>query len=232
MANPPFNISDWSGEKYENDVRWKYGRPPVGNANYAWLQHMLWKLKSGGQAGIVLANGSMSSNTSGEGQIRKSMIKADVIEVMISLPANLFLNTPIAPCLWFLTNNKNKNGRNRSGETLFIDMRNLGTMKTRVLKVLKSEDIQKITDTITSWRKGEDYKNVKGFCRSAKILEIEKNSFSLNPSRYVCFVEDKNDEISFPSRINQLVKDLEETRIEASRLDGQVSESLKKIRLT
>ncbi|MDA7604534.1 type I restriction-modification system subunit M [Candidatus Pelagibacter sp.] len=232
MANPPFNISDWSGEKYENDVRWKYGRPPVGNANYAWLQHMLWKLKSGGQAGIVLANGSMSSNTSGEGQIRKSMIKADVIEVMISLPANLFLNTPIAPCLWFLTNNKNKNGRNRSGETLFIDMRNLGTMKTRVLKVLKSEDIQKITDTITSWRKGEDYKNVKGFCKSAKILEIEKNSFSLNPSRYVGFVEDKNDEISFPSRINQLVKDLEETRIEASRLDGQVSESLKKIRLT
>ena len=157
LANPPFNISDWGGEKYENDVRWKYGRPPVGNANYAWLQHILWKLKSSGQAGIVLANGSMSSNTSDEGQIRKAMIKGDVVEVMIALPGQLFLNTQIPCCLWFVTNDKTKNGRDRRNETLFIDARNLGTMQTRALKVLTNSDIQNIEDTVSSWRKNKNY---------------------------------------------------------------------------
>ena len=147
MANPPFNISDWGGEKYENDVRWKYGRPPIGNANYAWLQHMLWKLNPGGQAGIVLSNGSMSSNTSGEGDIRKAMIEGDVVEIMISLPGQLFLNTPVPCCLWFLTNDKTKNGRRKKKEILFIDAKNLGSMKTRVLKVLTTDDIQKFSNT-------------------------------------------------------------------------------------
>ena len=126
MANPPFNISDWGGEKYESDPRWQFGRPPVGNANYAWLQHMLWKLRPGGQAGVVLANGSMSSNTGGEGQIREAMVRGDVVEVMVALPGQLFLNTQIPVCLWFLTNDKTMNGRDRRGETLFIDARQIG----------------------------------------------------------------------------------------------------------
>ena len=196
MANPPFNISDWGGEKYENDVRWQYGKPPLGNANYAWLQHMLWKLKETGQAGIVLANGSMSSNTSGENEIRKSMIKGDVVEIMISLPGQLFLNTQIPCCLWFLAKNKTKNGRDRRNEVLFIDARNLGEMKTRVLKILSNNDINKISKTVSSWRKGNTYKDEIGFCKSSKIDEIEKNNFILTPGRYVGFSDD-NDEIDY-----------------------------------
>jgi type I restriction enzyme M protein len=144
LANPPFSISDWGGEKDENDPRWVYGRPPVGNANYAWLQHMLWKLRPGGEAGVVLANGSMSSNQSGEGQIREAMVRGDVVEVLVALPGQLFLNTQIPVCLWFLTNDKTQRGRDRRGETLFIDARQMGTMETRVNRVLTDEDIAKI----------------------------------------------------------------------------------------
>lgn len=185
MANPPFNISDWGGEKYESDPRWQFGRPPVGNANYAWLQHMLWKLRPGGQAGVVLANGSMSSNTGGEGKIREAMVRGDVVEVMVSLPGQLFLNTQIPVCLWFLTNDKTKNGRDRRGETLFIDARQLGSMETRVLKVFTDEDIAKIQETVQSWKTGKDYEDVAGFCKSASLEEIEKNGFVLTPGRYV-----------------------------------------------
>jgi len=185
MANPPFNISDWGGEKYESDPRWTFGRPPVGNANYAWLQHMLWKLRPGGQAGVVLANGSMSSNTGGEGQIREAMVRGDVVEVMVALPGQLFLNTQIPVCLWFLTNDKTMNGRDRRGETLFIDARQLGTMETRVLKVFTDEDIAKIQETVQSWKTGEGYEDVAGFCKSASLEEIEKNGFALTPGRYV-----------------------------------------------
>lgn len=185
MANPPFNISDWGGEKYESDPRWKFGRPPVGNANYAWLQHMLWKLRPGGSAGVVLANSSMSSNQSGEGQIRETMVRGDVVEVMISLPGQLFLNTPIPVCLWFLTNDKTANGRDRRGETLFIDARHLGSMETRVLKVFTSADIAKIADTVQAWKSGEGYEDIAGFCKSASLDEIEKNGFVLTPGRYV-----------------------------------------------
>ena len=185
IANPPFNISDWGGEKYENDVRWKYGRPPEGNANYAWLQHILWKLKSNGQAGIVLANGSMTSDDN----IRKQIIKDDVVEVMIALPEKLFLNTGIPVCLWFLTKNKKINGRDRSNETLFIDARDLGTMETRVFKILTDEDINKIAKTVSSWRNGKNYKNIDGFCKSCEIKDIEKNNFNLTPGRYVCFLD-------------------------------------------
>ena len=208
MANPPFNISDWGGEKYENDVRWQYGKPPLGNANYAWLQHMLWKLKETGQAGIVLANGSMSSNTSGENEIRKSMIKGDVVEIMISLPGQLFLNTQIPCCLWFLAKNKTKNGRDRRNEVLFIDARNLGEMKTRVLKILSNNDINKISKTVSSWRKGNTYKDEIGFCKSSKIDEIEKNNFILTPGRYVGFSDD-NDEIDYNKKNLELIKKLE-----------------------
>ena len=229
MANPPFNISDWGGEKYENDVRWKYGRPPVGNANYAWLQHILWKLKSGGQAGIVLANGSMSSNSSGEGQIRESMIKGDVVEVMIALPGQLFLNTQIPVCLWFLTNDKTKNGRDRRNETLFIDARSLGNMETRVLKVLSGKDIKKIQDVVSSWRKGEKYQDIKGFCKGTTTEEIEQNEFILSPGRYIEFENEKEDEIEFEREVKKLILNLENIKTETVKLDKIVDNSLKKL---
>jgi type I restriction enzyme M protein len=146
---------------------------------------MLWKLRPGGQAGVVLANGSMSSNTGGEGQIRESMVRGDVVEVMVALPGQLFLNTQIPVCLWFLTNDKTVNGRDRRGETLFIDARQLGTMETRVLKVFTDEDIAKIQQTVQSWKTGEGYEDVAGFCKSASQEEIEKNGFVLTPGRYV-----------------------------------------------
>ena len=229
MANPPFNISDWSGEKYENDVRWKYGRPPVGNANFAWLQHMLWKLKTGGQAGIVLSNGSMTSNASGEDQIRKNMIKEDMVEIMISLPGQLFLNTQIPCCLWFLTNDKTKNGRDRRKETLFIDARNLGTMHTRALKILTTTDIQKIQNTVSSWKKGEKYKDILGFCKSSTNKEIEKNNYILSPARYVGFVEETDDGISFSEKFSKLKLELKNFKITSDKLDNKITIALNKI---
>lgn len=227
MANPPFNISDWGGEKYENDVRWKYGRPPVGNANYAWLQHMLWKLKSGGQAGIVLSNGSMSSNTSGEGDIRKAMIEGDVVEVMISLPGQLFLNTQIPCCLWFLTNDKTKNGRDRRHETLFIDARNLGTMQSRVLKVLTNEDIQKISNTVQSWKTSRGYKDIKGFCISSTFEDIKKNNYLLTPSKYVGFSDEIDDEMSSEQRITNLINDYKKLVLNDKQISDEVEKNIK-----
>lgn len=229
IANPPFNISDWGGEKYEDDPRWVYGRPPVGNANYAWLQHMLWKLRPGGQAGIVLANGSMSSNTSGEGEIREAMIKGDVVEVMIALPGQLFLNTQIPVCLWFLTNDKTANGRDRKNETLFIDARSLGTMETRVLKVLTDQDIQKVQDTVSSWRTGDGYEDVEGYCKSSTTEEIEKNGFVLTPGRYVGFAEEEDDGISLEEKMSKLSKTLQEIIEESSELDKKIKSNIKKI---
>lgn len=222
MANPPFNISDWGGEKYESDPRWKFGRPPVGNANYAWLQHMLWKLRPGGQAGVVLANGSMSSNQSGEGQIREAMVRGDVVEVMISLPGQLFLNTPIPVCLWFLTNDKTANGRDRRGETLFIDARQLGSMETRVLKVFTDEDIAKIADTVQAWKSGEGYEDVAGFCKSASLYEIEKSGFVLTPGRYVGVGISSLDDQSFAEKMMDLKKRITALRSDSMKLDNDV----------
>ena len=219
LANPPFNISDWGGEKYENDVRWKYGKPPVGNANYAWLQHILWKLKPDGQAGIVLANGSMSSNSSSEKNIREAMISSDVVEIMISLPGQLFLNTQIPCCLWFLTNDKSKNGRDRRQETLFIDARNLGSMTTRILKVLTTTDIQKISRTVSCWRNGEGYENIKGYCFSSTYEEIKKNNFILTPGRYVGFDDENYEELPFSENFKRLNKELKLLKSEADKLD-------------
>lgn len=226
MANPPFNISDWGGEKYEGDTRWKFGRPPVGNANYAWLQHMLWKLRPGGQAGVVLANGSMSSNTGGEGQIREAMVRGDVVEVMIALPGQLFLNTQIPVCLWFLTNDKTVNGRDRRGETLFIDARQLGTMETRVLKVFTDEDIEKIQQTVQSWKTGEGYEDVAGFCKSASLEEIAKNGFTLTPGRYVGALDAEDDGILFEERIETLFEKLSILQNEGNVLDNVIQKNL------
>ncbi len=229
MANPPFNISDWGGEKYESDPRWKFGRPPVGNANYAWLQHMLWKLRPGGQAGVVLANGSMSSNTGGEGDIREAMVRGDVVEVMIALPGQLFLNTQIPVCLWFLTNDKTTKGRDRRGETLFIDARQLGTMETRVLKVFTDEDIAKIAETVKSWKTGEDYADIAGFCRSASLEEIEKNTFVLTPGRYVGVEIHKTDGDEFSEKLSRLNKKLTDYQNLSRQLDNEINSNLGKI---
>ena len=229
MANPPFNISDWGGEKYEGDTRWKFGRPPVGNANYAWLQHMLWKLRPGGQAGVVLANGSMSSNTGGEGQIREAMVRGDVVEVMIALPGQLFLNTQIPVCLWFLTNDKTMNGRDRRGETLFIDARQLGTMETRVLKVFTDEDITKIQETVQSWKTGEGYEDVAGFCKSASLEEIERNGFVLTPGRYVGAADGETDIEEFSSKINRLIGSLNNLSAKNRELDNRIQHVMEEL---
>ena len=231
MANPPFNISDWGGEKYESDPRWQFGRPPVGNANCAWLQHMLWKLRPGGQAGVVLANGSMSSNTGGEGQIREAMVRGDVVEVMVALPDKLFLNTGIPVCLWFLTNDKTMNGRNRRGETLFIHAGQLGTMETRALKVFTAEDIAKIQETVQSWKTGEGYEDVAGFCKSASLEEIEKNGFVLTPGRYVGYDDSTEPSEVFDEKISRLLGDLSFLQKTSTSLDIVINRSLKGIDL-
>jgi len=233
LANPPFNISDWGGEKYESDPRWLYGRPPVGNANYAWLQHMLWKLRPGGEAGVVLANGSMSSNQSGEGQIREAMVRGDVVEVMVALPGQLFLNTQIPVCLWFLTNDKTQRGRDRRGETLFIDARQMGTMKTRVERVLTDEDINKIGDTVHAWRGNGEvstaYEDVAGFCYNAKLNEIEKNGFVLTPGRYVGAADVEDDGEVFEDKMKRLTGLLKQQQEEGAKLDQQIAENLRRL---
>ena len=233
LANPPFNISDWGGEKYESDPRWVYGRPPVGNANYAWLQHMLWKLRPGGEAGVVLANGSMSSNQSGEGQIREAMVRGDVVEVMVALPGQLFLNTQIPVCLWFLTNDKTQLGRDRRGETLFIDARQMGTMKTRVERVLTDEDIEKIAGTVHAWRgDGEvpnPYEDVAGFCYNAKLGEIEKNGFVLTPGRYVGAADVEDDGEVFEEKMKRFTALLKQQQEEGAKLDQQIAENLRRL---
>ena len=232
LANPPFNISDWGGEKYDSDPRWVYGRPPAGNANYAWLQHMLWKLRPGGEAGVVLANGSMSSNTSGEGQIREAMVRGDVVEVMVALPGQLFLNTQIPVCLWFLTSDKTQRGRDRREETLFIDARQMGSMVSRVERVLTDEDIAKIAGTVHAWRgdgEVEDpYQDVSGFCYSAKIEEIEKNSFVLTPGRYVGAADQEEDDEPFDQKMKRLTALLKQQQEEGVKLDQQIAENLRR----
>jgi type I restriction enzyme M protein len=233
LANPPFNISDWGGEKYDSDPRWTFGRPPAGNANYAWLQHMLWKLRPGGEAGVVLANGSMSSNTSGEGQIREAMVRGDAVEVMVALPGQLFLNTQIPVCLWFLTNDKTQRGRDRRGETLFIDARQMGSMVSRVERVLTDEDIAKVANTVHAWRgDGEvetPYEDVSGFCYSAKFDEIEKNSFVLTPGRYVGAADQEEDDEPFDQKMKRLTALLKQQQEEGVKLDQQIAENLRKV---
>ena len=208
LANPPFNISDWGGEKLEGDPRWVYGNPPTSNANFAWLQHILHHLKPSGVAGVVLANGSMSSNQSNEGNIRRSMVEADVVEAMIALPPQLFLNTQIPACLWFLTKDKTRTGRSRKGEFLFIDARKLGHMENRVLRVFSSEEIQKIATTVHVWRQEAGvtnlYFDVPGFCRTVRMSEIAEHGFVLSPGRYVGAEQVDDEQESFVEQMDRL----------------------------
>ena len=234
LANPPFNISDWGGERLREDVRWQFGVPPVGNANYAWLQHIYHHLAPNGTAGVVLANGSMSSNQSGEGEIRKAMLEADVVDCMVALPGQLFYSTQIPACLWFLARNKNpgKGLRDRRGQVLFIDARNMGVMVDRTRRELTDEEIQKIADTYHAWRGEKDageYADVPGFCKSATLDEIRRHDYVLTPGRYVGAPEQEDDGEPFEEKMARLAAQWREQRAEAARLDAAIEANLREL---
>ncbi|ASF99286.1 type I restriction-modification system subunit M [Vibrio anguillarum] len=233
MANPPFNIKDWWHAKLEGDIRWKYGTPPQGNANYGWIQHMLHHLNDNGSMGLLLANGSMSSNTNNEGEIRKALIEADLVECMVALPGQLFTNTQIPACIWFLTKNKKggssatqKGKRDRRGETLFIDARNLGFMKDRVLRDFTNDDIAKIADVFHAWQSGTGYEDEKGFCFSAKLADMQKHDYVLTPGRYVGAADAEEDSEPFPEKMQRLTAQLKAQFEESDRLEKAIKENL------
>jgi type I restriction enzyme M protein len=225
IANPPFNQSEWGVDILSDDARWKYGVPPSGNANFGWIQHMLYHLAPHGVMATVLANGSLSSNTSGEGEIRKNLILADLVDCIVALPKQLFYNTGIPACIWFLRRERTA----RKGEILFIDASEMGYMKDRVHRDLSEEDIKKITDTYHAWRKGGVYENKKGYCHSASLTDIEKHGFVLTPGRYVGIVEAEDDGIPFEEKMNDLVKTLGEQMRREKELDEEIKAQLAKI---
>ena len=231
LANPPFNISDWGGERLQESHLWKYGIPPAGNANYAWLQLFLNKLGPSGTAGIVLANGSMTTTTSTEGEIRKAMIREGVVDCMVALPGQLFYNAQIPACLWFLARNrKNHKFRDRGGEILFIDARKLGTMINRRNKILTDEDIARITEAYHSWRNKEGgYEDVAGFCKSATLEEVEANNFVLTPGRYVGTEDVEDDGIPFEEKVAEITDSLREQFEKSVELQNRIKENLQKI---
>ncbi|MBK6911292.1 MAG: SAM-dependent DNA methyltransferase [bacterium] len=234
IANPPFNDSDWRGELLKDDKRWKYGTPPTGNANYAWVQHFVHHLAPAGLAGFVLANGSMSSNQSGEGEIRKAMIEADLVDCMVALPGQLFYATQIPVCLWFLSRDK-KNGRfkDRRGKVLFIDARKLGTMMDRVHRELTVDDIKLIAGTYHAWRGDKEtkqkYQDEAGFCKSATLDEIRGHNHILTPGRYVGAAEVEDDGEPFEDKMNRLTATLKEQMTEAAKLDKAIWKNLKEL---
>ena len=210
LANPPFNVSDWWDAKLGDDPRWKYGTPPKGNANFGWVQHFIYHLAPHGTAGFVLANGSLSSKSSGEGDIRRKLVEAGLVDCVVAMPDKLFLNTGIPVALWFVSKGRAGNGhRERRDEVLFIDARKLGTMESRRLRVLSDDDIQKIAGTYHAWRnRGGNYEDVPGFAKSAQIDEIEKHDFVLTPGRYVGAAEAEVDDEPIGEKIERLKKDL------------------------
>jgi len=254
LANPPFNVSDWRGELLRDDKRWKYGPPPAGNANFAWVQHMVHHLAPTGLAGFVLANGSMSSNQSGEGEIRKNMIEADLVDCMVAMPGQLFYSTQIPACLWFLARDK-KNGRpatssgqafrDRRGEVLFIDARKLGRMADRTHRELTDEDIARVAGTYHAWRgeaivpsppMGEgkregvgEYKDIPGFCKAAKLEEIRKHGYVLTPGRYVGAEAVADNGEPFPEKMQRLVAQLRQQMEEGRKLDAAIEANLKEL---
>jgi type I restriction enzyme M protein len=225
LANPPFNISDWWHGSLEGDPRWEFGTPPQGNANYAWLQHMLYHLKPSGRAGIVLANGSMSSSQNSEGDIRRAMVEADVVEVMIALPGQLFFNTQIPACLWFLTRRKTA----RRGEVLFIDARKLGCMISRVQTEFPDEVIERIAGTVAAWRDELDageYQDVPGYCRSVHLAEIGEHGHVLTPGRYVGAEAVEDDDEAFAEKMQKLTEKLGEQMAKGAELDQLIRQKL------
>jgi type I restriction enzyme M protein len=243
LANPPFNDSDWGGERLREDVRWQFGAPPEGNANYAWLQHIVHHLAPNGMAGVVLANGSMSSNQSGEGEIRKAMLEADAVDCMVALPGQLFYSVQIPACLWFFARNKNPGkglrlpvrgtqAGDRRGEVLFIDARKLGVLVDRTRRELTDEDVQKIADTYHAWR-GEagagEYADVAGFCKSATLEDIRKHGHVLTPGRYVGATEQEDDGEPFEEKMARLSAQWREQQQEAARLDAAIAANLREL---
>jgi len=234
LANPPFNDSDWRGELLKDDKRWKYGRPPTSNANYAWVQHFIYHLAPMGLAGFVLANGSMSSNQSGEGEIRKSIIEADLVDCMVALPGQLFYSTQIPVCLWFIARDKkNHRFRDRRGETLFIDARKLGAMIDRVHRELTDEDIRKIAGTYHAWRGDksvkQNYADISGFCKAAKLDDIRQHNHILTPGRYVGAAEVEDDGEPFEDKMKRLTAALKDQMEQSAKLDQQIWANLKEI---
>lgn len=242
IANPPFNTSDWSGDQLRSDGRWTYGVPPKGNANYAWIQHFLYHLAPNGQAGFVLAKGALTSKTSGEGDIRKALVEADLIDCIVNLPAKLFLNTQIPASLWFMRRNRsNGNYRDRTGQILFIDARNMGHLINRRTRELSDEEIQTIADTYHNWRNKfpsdggvpagrGGYEDVKGFCKSETTERVAELDYVLTPGRYVGLAEEEDD-FDFAERFASLKAEFEEQLKEEAELNERIKENLAKIKL-
>lgn len=231
LANPPFNISDWGGESLRDNVLWPYGVPPVGNANYAWLQLFVNKLKPGGTAGIVLANGSMTSNSGGESEIRKNLIQADLVDCMVALPSQLFFNTQIPACLWFLSRDRsNAKHRKRNNEILFIDARNMGQMISRKNRELTDEHIAQIANVYHEWRKIDGkYEDVAGFCKAATMQEVETNGFVLTPGRYVGTEVAEEDAEAYEAKVARLSEALSEQFAQSAQLQDEIRKNLKSI---
>ncbi|MGH7145051.1 MAG: type I restriction-modification system subunit M [Planctomycetota bacterium] len=232
LANPPFNDSDWRGDLLKEDKRWKYGVPPAGNANYAWVQNFIHHLAPNGMAGFVLANGSMSSNQSGEGEIRKNIVEADLVDCMVALPGQLFYSTQIPVCLWFLTRDKRHKGfRDRRETVLFIDARKMGTLIDRVHRDLTEADVAKIAGTYHAWRGDKDctekYADVAGFCKSATLAEIREHGHVLTPGRYVGAAEVEDDGEPFEEKMARLTKELAGQMAEGRKLDAEIEKNLK-----
>jgi type I restriction enzyme M protein len=239
MANPPFNMKEWDIGIKDDDPRWQYGRPPSGNANFAWMQHMLYHLAPNGSMALLLANGSMSSNTNSEGEIRRALIEKDLVECMVALPGQLFTNTQIPACIWLLTRNKkaslpSPSGRgaggegkaDRSGKVLFIDARNLGYMKDRVLRDFKAENIWKIAGTFYAWQQGKGYQDEAGFCMSASLDDIRKHDCVLTPGRYVGAADEVEDSEPFAEKMARLTAQLKGQFVQSAELEGRIRRNL------
>jgi len=224
LANPPFNQNedDWWDGSLEGDARWKYGTPPKGNANYGWIQHMLYHTSPNGVVGLVLSNGSLSTTTGGEDDIRKAFINADLVEAIIALPSQLFGNTQIPACIWILNKNKAQ-----IGKTLFIDARDVGHMISRKQKAFSDEDTQSLAEIFHSWRSGSDYKNIVGQCYSATTEEMAKNDYMLTPGRYVGVIKEEDDSVLFSEKMDDLIATLREQFNESSRIDNEINKNLK-----
>jgi len=221
LANPPFNQSDWGQPLLVNDPRWKYGTPPAGNANYGWIEHMIDKLSQNGKAAVVLANGSLSSNTSNEGEIRKNILEADLVDAIVALPDKLFYTTGIPVCIWFF----NRNKKNK-GETLFIDARKLGTMVSRKLRELTDEDIKQVADTYHAYNSNGEYEDKLGFCKKATIDEISNNDYVLTPGRYVGIEEEEDDGEPFEEKMARLTATLSEQFAKSRELEDEIRKQL------
>ncbi len=231
LANPPFNQSDWGQDILQNDPRWKYGLPPAGNANFGWMQHMIYHLAPNGVMAMVLANGSLVSNTSGEGEIRKNIVDADLVDCIVALPKQLFYNTGIPATLWFISRKRTGNGdRKRTGEVLFIDASEMGYMEDRTHRAFTDEDMNKISNTYKEWRKKDSsYEDVKGFCKSANIEEIQKHKYVLTAGRYVGIPDEVDDGIPFEDKMADLTKTFKVQIDKEQKLNKEIEEQLKKV---